>query len=232
LDDRHVWPCPDFSIEMGSHKHLYQDWPGTTVLLISASQVARIPDLSYQHLVSPTSWFQKFWPFSESILKNEQIEIITSTFISGGWTLRDLFAASHPSCKSKVSPPYWNAHCHLRKWQENCIFDNSELLQSKVKTCFLFLNIVQWKLINIHKALERRLSFGIKAIMLVTGLQRLNCPCSSGALEINCIGYESHHSWASLCSWNWDVVIRSTEVRGNALKFRVWGGAFACTSWR
>jgi hypothetical protein len=40
LECRHITPHPAFSIEMGRHKFVCQDWPGTMILLISAYPVA------------------------------------------------------------------------------------------------------------------------------------------------------------------------------------------------
>jgi hypothetical protein len=38
-DDRHRLPCPAISVEMGSHELFCPDWPGSTVLLISACYI-------------------------------------------------------------------------------------------------------------------------------------------------------------------------------------------------
>jgi hypothetical protein len=45
-----------FSIELGSHKHFLRGWPRIGILLISASQVARITDVSHWCLAN----FHKF----------------------------------------------------------------------------------------------------------------------------------------------------------------------------
>lgn len=63
-------------------------------------------------------------------------------------------------------------------------------VQSEDVLLFCLLILLCNGCINIHKALQSRLSFGIESITGVTRfralLQRLNCPCSSSALQIDC----------------------------------------------
>jgi hypothetical protein len=54
-DDMHVQQCPAFSTEMVSHRNFCPDWPGTMILPISVSQVARIIGISHQQLVGTRS---------------------------------------------------------------------------------------------------------------------------------------------------------------------------------